>query len=74
VLRGLPEDEQEKAGRAIIDFGAHDDDLQLTDEQVAEIRRRMSNTVDLKARLVLPRCDSLGVEIVIACRHRFDGG
>ena len=43
VLRGLPEDEQEKAARAIIDYGAHDDELQLTDEQVAEIERRMSN-------------------------------
>ena len=43
VLRGLPEDEQEKAARAIIDYGAHDDELQLTDEQVVEIERRMSN-------------------------------
>jgi hypothetical protein len=43
VLRGLPEGEQEKAARAIIDYGAHDDGLQLTDEQVVEIERRIAN-------------------------------
>lgn len=42
VLRGLPDDEQETAARAIIDYGAHDDELQLTDEQVVEIERRVS--------------------------------
>ncbi len=43
VLRGLPEDQQKNAARAIIDYGAHDDELQLTDEQVAEIERRIAN-------------------------------
>jgi len=43
VLRGLPADEQETAARAIIDYGAHDDEPQLTDKQVAEIERRIAN-------------------------------
>ena len=43
VLRVLPEDEQETAARAIIDYGAHDDELQLTDKQVEEIERRIAN-------------------------------
>lgn len=43
VLRGLPDDEQEKAARAIIDYGAHADELQLSGEQVVEIERRVAN-------------------------------
>lgn len=43
VLRELPDDRQEAAARAIIDFGADDDDAQLSDEQVAEIERRVAN-------------------------------
>jgi hypothetical protein len=43
VLRDLPQEEQEKAARAIIDYGAREDKLQLTDEQVVEIERRMAN-------------------------------
>ena len=43
VLRGLPDDQQATAARAIINYGAHEEDLQLTDEQVEEIERRMSN-------------------------------
>ena len=39
----MPEDRQETAARAIINYGSEDDDLQLTDEQVAEIERRMAN-------------------------------
>ena len=42
VLRGLPDDRQEAAARAIIDFGT-DDDAQLSDEQVADIEKRMAN-------------------------------
>ena len=43
VLRGLPDDVQAAAARAIIDYGAgQDDDLQLSDEQVAEVARRMA--------------------------------
>ena len=44
VLRGLPDDLQATAARAIIDYGAcYDDDIQLSDEQVAEVERRMAN-------------------------------
>jgi hypothetical protein len=43
VLKEMPEERQETAARAIINYGAEDDDLQLTDEQVAEIERRMAN-------------------------------
>ena len=43
VLRDLPDDRQEAAARAIIDYGADGDDAQLTDEQVAEIERRVAN-------------------------------
>ena len=43
VLRELPDDRQEAAARAIIDYGADDDDAQLSDEQVAEIERRVAN-------------------------------
>jgi len=44
VLRALPDDVQAAAARAIIDYGAgQDDDLQLSDEQVAEVERRMSD-------------------------------
>ena len=43
VLRGLPDDQQQAAARAIIDYGAHEDELQLTDEQVAEIERRIAS-------------------------------
>lgn len=43
VLRELPDDVQEAAARAIIDYGAsYDDDLQLSDEQVAEVERRIA--------------------------------
>lgn len=44
VLRGLPDDVRAAAARAIIDYGAgQDDDLQLSDEQVAEVERRMGD-------------------------------
>lgn len=44
VLRELPEDVQEAAARAILNYGAgHDEDLQLSDEQVAEVERRMAD-------------------------------
>jgi hypothetical protein len=43
VLRGLADDQQATAARAIINHGAYEDELQLTDEQVAEIQRRMAN-------------------------------
>lgn len=44
VLRHLPDDVKEAAARAIIDYGAsQDDDLQLSDAQVIEVERRMAD-------------------------------
>lgn len=43
VLRGLPDDRQEQAARAIITYGSEDDEIQLTDEQVKEVERRLAN-------------------------------
>ncbi len=43
VLRELLDDRQEAAARAIINYGADDDEIQLSDEQVAEIERRIAN-------------------------------
>jgi hypothetical protein len=44
VLRELPDDRQEAAARAIINYGADDDDaVQLSDDQVSEIERRIAN-------------------------------
>lgn len=39
----LPEDEQDAAAGALIDYLAHMRDLRLTDEQLAEVRRRRAN-------------------------------
>lgn len=45
VLRQLPDELQETAARAIINFGAgHDEDLRLSDAQVAEIERRIASS------------------------------
>jgi hypothetical protein len=43
VLRDLPEDRQEAAARAILNYGADDDEVQLSDEDVAEIERRIAD-------------------------------
>jgi hypothetical protein len=44
ALRSLPDDGQkETAARAILDYAAQDDEWQLTDEQVAEVQRRIAN-------------------------------
>jgi hypothetical protein len=44
VLRELPENVQAAAARAIIEYGAgYDDDVALSDEQVAEVERRMAD-------------------------------
>ena len=43
VLQELPEDRQEAAARAIINFGAGDDEVQLSDEQVTELERRIAS-------------------------------
>ena len=44
VLRELPEDVQAAAARAIIEYGAgYDDDVALSDEQVAAVERRIND-------------------------------
>jgi hypothetical protein len=39
----LPDDEQDAAAGALLDYLAHRRDLRLTDEQLAEIRRRRAD-------------------------------
>jgi hypothetical protein len=39
----LPESEQDAAAGALLDYVKHMRELRLTDEQVAEIRRRIAN-------------------------------
>jgi hypothetical protein len=39
----LPEAEQDAAAGALLDYGKHIRDVQLTDAQVAEVRRRVSD-------------------------------
>jgi uncharacterized protein (DUF1778 family) len=41
--RQLPDDEQDAAGVALLDYLDHMQTVRLTDEQVAEIRRRLSD-------------------------------
>ena len=44
VLREMPDDMQAAAARAIIEYGAgSDDDVTLSDEQVAEVERRVAD-------------------------------
>lgn len=43
ALSNLPNDEQEMAAQAIIDYASHDGGIHLTDEQVAEVNRRLKN-------------------------------
>jgi hypothetical protein len=43
VLRGMPKAEQETAAQAIMDYAAHDTEMRLSDEQVAEIERRIAS-------------------------------
>jgi hypothetical protein len=42
VLRSLPEDDQDTVAAAIIDFASRDEHLTLSDEQVAEVERRIA--------------------------------
>ena len=39
----MPEDREEAAARAILNYGADEDEVQLSDEDVAEIERRVAN-------------------------------
>jgi hypothetical protein len=41
VLRKLSPEEQELAADAILDYAARNNDLQLTDAQAADVRRRL---------------------------------
>ena len=44
VLRDLPENVQVAAARAILDYASsYDDDVQLSDEQAAEVERRIDD-------------------------------
>jgi putative addiction module component (TIGR02574 family) len=44
ALQKLPAEEQERVADAILDLAARPHGLQLTDEQVAEVKRRMLDT------------------------------
>ena len=70
VLRDLPEDVQQAAARAIIDYGAgYDDDFQLSDAQVAEVERRMAdpNRTFLSLEMSAPDYAHLGYEAGRRC-------
>ena len=63
ALTRLPEDDQERAARAIIDFAAHDGDYRLSDDQVEEVERRMASKdrTYLSAPQVRSRLDHFGI-------------
>jgi hypothetical protein len=43
MLMAMPEDQQNNVARAILDFGyGYEDDLQSSEEQVAEVGRRIA--------------------------------
>ena len=42
-VESLPEGEQDAAAGALLDYVKHMHDLRLTDQQVAEVRRRMAD-------------------------------
>jgi hypothetical protein len=44
--RQLPDDEQDAAGAALLDYLDHMQTVQLTDQQIAEVRRRLAETVE----------------------------
>ena len=44
--RKLPDDQQDAAGAALLDYLDHMRALQLTDEQIAEVRRRLAHPVE----------------------------
>jgi hypothetical protein len=54
-VRQLPEDEQNAAAGALLDYLSSMQDLQLTDEQLAEVRRR--RTVKDPVTLTLDELD-----------------
>lgn len=44
--RQLPDDEQDAAGAALLDYLDNMQTVRLTDQQVAEVRRRLAETVE----------------------------
>jgi hypothetical protein len=44
--RQLPDDEQDAAGAALLDYLDHMQMVRLTDQQVAEVCRRLAETVE----------------------------
>ena len=62
-LSKLPVPEQELAAEAILDFVARDRRLTLTDEQAAEVRRRLSEAepITLGLATVRDRLARLGI-------------
>ena len=61
VLKKLSPREQEIAADAILDYAAQDTGLHLSDEQAAEVRRRLEDThaatmtvAELRSRLMEP--------------------
>ena len=44
VLKEMPEDRQETVARAIINYAADDDAVQLSDDQITEIERRVAKS------------------------------
>jgi phytoene/squalene synthetase len=42
-IEQLPDGEQDAAAGALLDYMRHRRDIQLTDEQVAEVRRRLAD-------------------------------
>lgn len=47
ALRALPRSEQNFAAAALIDYARHGDDLMLSDDDAAEVRRRMGSDAPL---------------------------
>ena len=51
----MPEDREEAAARAILNYGADEDEVQLSDEDVAEIERRIA--IPTRKFISLPELD-----------------
>ena len=62
-LKKLSQGEQETAAAAILDFAARDRDVELTDEQVVEVERRLAdpNPTYLTLSQVREHFNKLGV-------------
>jgi hypothetical protein len=56
----LPDNEQDAAAVALLDFLAHRRDLRITDEQLAEIRRRRADPRPVSHEVARARIGRLG--------------